>query len=62
LNRVLVYRVASLLNQETGEVKTPSFFGTREVLKLMSLKPVEGSGIEVDESELDGNWLYHPKT
>ncbi len=40
---------------------TPTFFGTREGLKLLSLKPVESSGIEVDENELDKNWLYHPK-
>lgn len=58
---MMVYRAASVLNR-AGEVQTPSFFGTRKALKLMSLKPVEGSGIEVDESELDDNWLYHPKT
>jgi hypothetical protein len=44
-----------------GEVIAPPFMGTREGLKLASLKPVEGSGIEVEESELDRNWLHHPK-
>ena len=58
--RVMVFRVASMLNSD-GEATTPTFFGTREGLKLLSLKPVEGSGIEVDENELDKNWLYHPK-
>ena len=58
--RVMVYRAASMPNAD-GEATTPTFFGTREGLKLLSLKPVEGSGIEVDENELDKNWLYHPK-
>ena len=57
---VTVYRAASVLS-ENGEAVAPAFVGTRKGLKLISLKPVEDSGIEVDESELDNNWLYHPK-
>jgi hypothetical protein len=60
LVRVRVYRAASVLAQKTGEAVTPAFMGTREALKLISLKPVEDSGIEVDESEWDRNWLYYP--
>ncbi len=46
---------------KTGEVKTPPFYGTREALKLLSLKPVESSGFEVEESELDENGLFQLK-
>jgi hypothetical protein len=56
----MVYQAASMPTQ-TGEAKTPPFYGTREALKLLSLKPIEGTGFEVEESELDKNWLYHPK-
>jgi hypothetical protein len=59
-NRVTVYQAAPMLTQ-TGEAKTPACRGSREALELLSLKPVEGTGIEVDRSELDKNWLYWPK-
>lgn len=60
LARVMVYQAASMLTK-TGEVKTPPFYGTREALKLLSLKPVESSGFEVEESELDENGLFQLK-
>jgi hypothetical protein len=60
--RVMVYRPASVWNHQKGEPETPPFYGAREGLKLASLKPIEGSGIEVDERELDGNGFYRLKT
>ena len=56
---VKVYR-ATKYDPNRGEEVTMQFMGTREALKLAALALVEGSGIEVEESELDANWFYHP--
>jgi len=58
---VTVYR-ATKYDPNRDEVIRLPFMGTRQGLKLAALTVVEDSGIEVDESELDDNWLYHPKT
>ena len=56
--RVTVYQ-ATKYNQNNDRMVILPFMGTLEALKFAALAPVDGSGIEVDERELDRNWFYH---
>jgi hypothetical protein len=60
LARVMVYRPATMPHPDTAEPITPPFFGTEDGLRLLGLKPAAGTEFEVDENELDENWLYRP--
>jgi hypothetical protein len=56
----MVYR-GGRYDPKIDETVPASIMAEPAMLKFAALTPIDGTGIEVDESELDENGFHHPK-
>lgn len=62
MTRTTVYKFTIWSHELGTSVSPPSgAMGTDEFIQAHGAKKIEGSGIEVDRSELTANGLYYPK-
>jgi hypothetical protein len=61
LARVLVYKSVRYDPNTDQQLVHPKM-GTRDAIRLATYSVIEDSVTEVNESELDANWFYCPKS